>query len=88
MNTTPFLHRRGFTLVELLAVIAIIGLLIGLLLPAVQSTRGSARRSSSNNLRQIGLALAQHESSQGTFPMGAYSSNPTLALPARRLAGR
>ena len=65
-----------------MAVIAIIGLLIGLLLPAVQSTRESARRSScSNNLRQIGLALTQHESSQRTFPMGAYSSNPTLAAP-------
>jgi len=79
MNAT---RRRGFTLVELLATIAIIGLLIALLLPAVQSARESARRSAcSNNVRQIGLALAQHESSQQAFPMGVSWSNPSQTPP-------
>ena len=83
MNRTT---RSGFTLVELLVVIAIIALLIGLLLPAVQSTRESSRRSAcSNNVRQIGLALALHESSQQAFPIGAYTSNPTFASPVARV---
>ncbi|QDU89430.1 Type II secretion system protein G precursor [Pirellulimonas nuda] len=62
----------GFTLVELLVVIAIVGVLTALLLPAVQSARGSARRSScANHLRQLGLAVHAYESQHGAFPAGA-----------------
>lgn len=64
-------RQSAFTLVELLVVIAIIGVLIALLLPAVQAARESARRSTCvNQLKQMGLAMLNHESSVSEFPTG------------------
>ena len=78
-------RRRGFTLVELLVVIAIIGILIGLLLPAVQAAREAARTTQcQNNLKQVGLALHNYQSSQQSFPpgqfnyLGSYEPSETL----------
>src|SRR2546430_1775356 len=71
-------RSAGFTLVELRVVIAIIGVLVALLLPAVQMARESARRTScQNNLRQLGLGLHHFHDANGGFPPGRVNATAT-----------
>ena len=68
------MRRPGVTLVEILVVVAVLALLAGLLIPAVQMARESGRRTAcANNLRQFGLALGNHESARGGYPVGSES---------------
>ena len=70
---SAFRNHRGFTLVELLVVITIIGILVSLLLPAVQSAREAARMAQcQNNMKQLGLGAKSHATIHGHYPSSGW----------------